>query len=79
MKQLRMRDVAFEPMDKRQCKYFPSAYILATRCQFPGIPMYNPALYDVEKKNQVMLESLKLKFELPEGKRHDHSLYRILN
>jgi hypothetical protein len=74
MKQLRMRDVDFEPMDKKQCKYFPSAIILASRCQFPGIPMYHPALYELEKRNQVLLESLKLKFDLPEGKRRCHSL-----
>jgi hypothetical protein len=68
MKKMRMRDVDFEPMDKKQCKYFPGANILATCCEFPGIPMYHPALYDVEKQNLVRLESLKPKFELLEGK-----------
>jgi hypothetical protein len=79
MKQLRMRDVTFEPMDKNQCKYFPSADLLPSSCQFPGIPMYHPALYDVEQKNRVMLESLKLKFDIPEGKRYNHNLCRILD
>ncbi len=75
MKQQGRRVVTFEPMDKRQCKYFPGAYITASsRCKFPGIPMDHPALYDVEKKNRVMLESLKLTFELPEGKRYDSRL-----
>jgi hypothetical protein len=68
MKHMRMRDVTFEPMDKRQCNHFSIAIVSASRYQFPGIPMYQPALYELEKTHRVLMDSLKLKFDRPEGK-----------
>lgn len=68
MKQLRMHDITFELMDKRQSDYFRASYLMPSNGSIPGIPMYHRALYEAERKGEFLCESLVLTFENPEGR-----------
>lgn len=68
MRQLRPREITFEPMDKKQSEFFRVSEICPPEHhKYPAIPMGHAALSDLEEETSFMCEEFVLRFKSPDG------------